>query len=52
MNLTLIEISQEIFQIRSQIMKSRFEVVHWKSFDHTFNSNSREQSETKKITLW
>ena len=32
----LAEISQEIFQKTSQIVRSYFEVLCWKSFDQTF----------------
>ena len=32
-----------IFQMESQVVKSCFEVIRWKSFDHTFHSTFRKQ---------
>ena len=43
MHLALTEISQNIFQIRSQVVKSCFEVLCYKSVNHTFYSKARKQ---------
>ena len=42
-SLMLPEISQEIFQMTSQIVRSYFKVSFWKSFDQTFYSDGKKR---------